>query len=805
MRKEGLLLTKALIVLSVTLLGGYRGVQAQCNAPTALGATALTTTSASITWTTGGATNWNVEYGPVGFTLGSGTQVNATSTTTTLTGLTSNLAYEFYVRDSCGVDSVSAWAGPQAVSSLVTPCDDFDAYATGLIDPQSTLIEGWAGSGGDGTVSTDYSSSSPNSLKIFTSGSNGYCDMVTDMPTYTSGIHIVKFDFYLPTGYGGYYNILHNYVGSGTNVWAIEVYLNSNGTASVEEGSNGTGVIGTYSFNVGSWNTVEHIINLDDDTAFVKINGNYTSVGWQFSLGSTNYGDQFNAVNFYSTAPGTLTPLTYYDNFCVIDAPVDDVGMVEFIVNPPLCGDSNYAIEAVIENHAENSQTGFDVDIDITGSATASFTYTYNGSLNPGQKDTVVLGTVNNFSGGTYNIAAYTQLSGDTVVSNDTIVANNVVIFPAPVVALGADDSYCDNETFSLQLDAGNSGATYDWSTGGTSQSITVTTAGTYWVEITDANGCTASDTIEVVEYAAPVVSLGADQDYCDNVGISLVLDAGNTGSVYFWSTGQTSQSISVNSAGLYYVVVATLDGCADSDTVLVTELAAPVITLSDVEICTGDTATLDAGNAGSTYVWNVAGETGQTLETPLAGSYAVTVTAANGCVDSSGAVVTVNPEPFVNIGPADTTITLGETLTLDAGNPGDTYAWSTGATTQTIDVTVSGTYGVTVTNQFGCEETDSINVSVVIGVEELYAGAVNLYPNPVSHSASLQLESKAGGDLSVELYSLSGQLVYRLRQGIEGGTQQIAVDMEGLDAGMYILDVKLDNRPVSTMRISKI
>src|SRR5690606_19816518 len=126
-------------------------------------------------------------------------------------------------------------------------------------------------------------------------------DIVTDMAVRDTGVWIVKFDFHLASGYGGYYNILHSYTGS-ANVWAIEVTLDMNGTATVSEGTNGTGTIGTYTFNPSGWNTVEHYIDLDQDTAWIVINGVAQTWGWQFSLGSTNFGDQFNAVNFYSTA-----------------------------------------------------------------------------------------------------------------------------------------------------------------------------------------------------------------------------------------------------------------------------------------------------------------------------------------------------------------------------------------------------------------------------------------------------------------------------------------------------------------------
>jgi PKD repeat protein len=89
-----------------------------CPQPANLISSNLSATSVDLSWTTGGATNWNIEYGPSGFTLGTGTIVNVNTNPFTLT-LGANQVYDIYVRDSCGVGSVSLWAGPETVTM---PC-----------------------------------------------------------------------------------------------------------------------------------------------------------------------------------------------------------------------------------------------------------------------------------------------------------------------------------------------------------------------------------------------------------------------------------------------------------------------------------------------------------------------------------------------------------------------------------------------------------------------------------------------------------------------------------------------------------
>lgn len=121
-----------------------------CLPPTSLSASAITTSTADLSWTTGGASLWNVEYGVAGFTPGTGTLVNATNDTTTISGLSANTTYEFYVRDSCGLGDSSPWTGPYSFTTLCSAINTFPAledFAGGW--PPSCWEEG---DGGDATT-----------------------------------------------------------------------------------------------------------------------------------------------------------------------------------------------------------------------------------------------------------------------------------------------------------------------------------------------------------------------------------------------------------------------------------------------------------------------------------------------------------------------------------------------------------------------------------------------------------------------------------------------------------------------------
>lgn len=114
-----------------------------CPPPSDLGVTANTTDSVSLYWTTGGATGWEVEYGPAGFPTGTGTSVFSSNDTLTITGLSAATNYEFYVRDTCGpVKGNSSWVGPFAFATA--PCDSSQGCIF-MVNLYDTFGDGWNG------------------------------------------------------------------------------------------------------------------------------------------------------------------------------------------------------------------------------------------------------------------------------------------------------------------------------------------------------------------------------------------------------------------------------------------------------------------------------------------------------------------------------------------------------------------------------------------------------------------------------------------------------------------------------------
>jgi hypothetical protein len=338
---------------------------------------------------------------------------------------------------------------------------------------------------------------------------------------------------------------------------------------------------------------------------------------------------------------------------------------------------------------------------------------------------------------------------------------------------LGNDSTVCPG----YQLNPGCSDCSYFWSTGQTTQSITITQSDGYSVEVTNMCG-TYSDfvNLQVIQLN---VDLGNDTTICP--GSDIILDALNPGLTYLWSSGETLQSIYVSTTGTYTVSVTNQCGTkTDSITVTVFD---PLLNLgNDTAICNGSTITLDAGHPGSTYHWSN-GSTTQTIEVDSENTYSVTVTSICGTV-TDNINISVLSAPFVELGADTFFIDPGQTVTLNAGPGFAAYHWSTGASTQTITVGTQGYYSVTVTGFNGCHGYDHTFVKVWTGIDEsVQDNDISVYPNPASDLITVSGKIEIS---SVELFNVLGKLV----KSVKSVSNPIQLDTSGLNKGLYLLRI---------------
>lgn len=292
---------------------------------------------------------------------------------------------------------------------------------------------------------------------------------------------------------------------------------------------------------------------------------------------------------------------------------------------------------------------------------------------------------------------------GCGTIDRDTIV----VTIGAASVNIGPDQSFCSGD--SVQFNAGAGFATYVWNTGASSSSIYTNSIGTYIVTVTDAVGCSDSDTADVLNvYPLPNVNLGPDTTQC---GGNILLNAGAGFTGYLWQNGSSANSFNATSSGTYWVVVTDANTCIDYDSVIVTINPVPNPNLGpDISFCSGQSATLNPG-AFAGYLWNTTATT-QTIQVTTAGTYYVGVVNASGCTNTDTLVVqNVYPLPNPNLGP-DQSFCNGNVVIL---NPGSfsTYLWQNGNAAPTFTASNSGVYSVAVTDANNCSNADTTTITV--------------------------------------------------------------------------------------------
>jgi gliding motility-associated-like protein len=209
----------------------------------------------------------------------------------------------------------------------------------------------------------------------------------------------------------------------------------------------------------------------------------------------------------------------------------------------------------------------------------------------------------------------------------------------------------------------------------------------------------------------APSVTASGPTVFCYGGSVAL---SSTIATSYLWSTGATSQSIDINSPGIYSVKVTNAAGCLSvpSPAIVVKVNALPVtptITASGpTSFCVGRNVTLTS-TKGSYYLWSN-GATGSSINVNTSGTYYVSIVDLNGCqsAQSLPTSVTVNavPAPTI-IASGPTTICSGSDVTLTSSS-GTSYLWSNAATTTSINVNSAGNYSVQITDANGCQSVSS-------------------------------------------------------------------------------------------------
>jgi large repetitive protein len=291
-----------------------------------------------------------------------------------------------------------------------------------------------------------------------------------------------------------------------------------------------------------------------------------------------------------------------------------------------------------------------------------------------------------------------------------------------PRITVIGDTMLCEGDTVILEADAGYE--TYEWSTGETTQSITVTAAGTYQVIVADSSceGQSHPLTVVMLPRPSPVIVPSGPTTICDGDSVELTL--GQTYSSYLWSTGETTPVIIVREGGAYRVTVTNAAGCEGQSEQLVISvqtMIAPLIS-GPPGVCVNEMGTYEVPpEAGTSYQWMISGpgtiQSGQGTNIVTVrwtgqgmGTVELIVTDnASTCTARTSVTVDVNTvlTPIITT-QGRTLLCSGETTILHAPAGYQSYLWSTNETSDSIVVSQPGSYTVTVRSAGGCSGTSA-------------------------------------------------------------------------------------------------
>ncbi len=334
-------------------------------------------------------------------------------------------------------------------------------------------------------------------------------------------------------------------------------------------------------------------------------------------------------------------------------------------------------------------------------------------------------------NGGVYTV---TVTSADGCTATSTVEAS---INPLPTATtMALPTSVCVGDASTLTA---SGGASYSWSTGDmtSTASVSPTTNEVFTVTVTNADGCTDTETVGVTVNALPTISaLALNNDYCDdgtnNFTVTFTTDAAD-GSSYVWSEGLTVPGLMsgiVTSGGpqfpnpittavngsIYTVTVTLSSGCTEISTVeaSINPLPTAMTMAMPTSVCVGDASTLTA-SGGASYEWSTGDMTATVLVSATVNEvFTVTVTSADGCTDTETVGVTANALPTAMTMGVPTAVCPGDASTLTASG-GASYSWSTGEMTATVSVspTANEVFTVTVTSGSGCTDIETVGVTV--------------------------------------------------------------------------------------------
>ena len=344
----------------------------------------------------------------------------------------------------------------------------------------------------------------------------------------------------------------------------------------------------------------------------------------------------------------------------------------------------------------------------------------------------------------------YTLSGTNTSNGCSNTIVRTLTVVPLPTLTVTSNYTICSGKSVLI----GASGATtYQWNTGPTSASITVTPATTtnYTVTGFGAGNCSSKQVIPVTVNASPILTLTpTTTTLCAGALMTLSVTGAPS---YTWNGGANTNTLQISptSNTSYTVIGEAVNGCTTAAVKNISTLVSPTVSISgSTVLCFGNVVPL-IGSGATTYTWSTGAFTSSIAISPTTTTtYSLTGKNANVCTKTATVLVTVNPLPALVIS-TNTILCAGNSATLNATGA-DSYTWSTSSNTSSIVVTptASTTYSLTGEDlTTGCINTAVKTISVVITPTVTISGG-NL---PICEGSSVSLN---GGGATTYSWSTS-------------------------------------------------
>ncbi|KRB59675.1 hypothetical protein ASD98_00715 [Flavobacterium sp. Root186] len=448
---------------------------------------------------------------------------------------------------------------------------------------------------------------------------------------------------------------------------------------------------------------------------------------------------------------------------------------------------------------ATTSQTDVSCNGGTNGTATVNVTggtgaYTYSWSPTGGNA-----ATASGLAAGTYTV---TVQDANFCQTTETVTITEPAILAATISQTDVTCNGLNNGTATVIPTGGTAPYTYSWSpSGGTAATASGLSPGTYTATITDANGCTTTQSVTITEPSVIALTPSHTDVSCNGGanGTATITAAGGTAPyTYSWSpSGETTALINNLIPGTYTVTVTDANGCIATESIVITEPTAMTTSASQTDIsCNGAangtaTVTVSGGTGAYTYSWSPYGGTAPTATGLAAGLFTAIITDANGC-QTIQTVTIIEPAVLsATISQTDVSCNGGTngtaTVTATGGTAPYTYSWSpSGGTAATASGLSAGTYTATITDANGCTATQSVTITE---------------PAILTATASkTDVSCNAGTNGTATVTAAGGTAPYTYSWSPSGGT---AATASGLSAGTYTATITDANGCTTTQTVT--